>query len=394
MRRRPILTSTTSTAIRPSDPAAAPRTSDLPLLWMVIAAGLAIALAAVVRGQTGAPAMAQPQYGERIDVDEVLIDALVTDRQGNVILGLRPEDFRVRAGGRPAEITGLTFYSNRRYLDQVGAERLGIDPAAVPDRRYFILFFDDQRSNALEVSGLLQRQLRAALDAQEWVRASLQPGDLVAVVSYFAKLRVHTDFTADRSRLAAAIEAAARSDEGLADWPSRRPAPGELPALTAGLPAGKELRDATPRIYDALERVATAAAPIPGRKNLVLFSIGFGDVDGFGLYRRDARFHRKTLDALNAANVATYAVDLTPVGSQHPFRDGLNDFAVETGGRLYYDDPSFDRPLRDLTRETNGYYLIAFRAPREGERGELREIEVELANPEFKVTARRGYRTG
>jgi VWFA-related protein len=391
MRHRPNL-STTTTAIRPSDPDPVSRASDLPMLWMVLAAGLAILLAAVVRGQSEAPLPQPTPFGERVEVDEVLVDALVTDRQGNVILGLRPEDFRVRAGGRPVEITGLTFYSNRRYLDEVGAAKLGIDPAAVPDQRYFVLFFDDQRSNTLEVPGLLQRQMRAARDAQEWTR-SLQPGDRVAVVSYFAKLRVHSDFTADRARLAAAIDAAARSEEGLADWPSRRPEPGDQPSLTAGLPSGKALRDATPRIYDALRLVAEATSPIPGRKNLVLFSIGFGDVDGFGLYRRDVRFHGKMLDALNAANVAAYTVDLTPVGALHPFRDGLNDLAIETGGRLFYDAQTFERPLDDLARETNGYYLIAFRAPDERQSGAMREVEVDLANPEFRVTARRAFRS-
>src|SRR5512145_2528036 len=93
-----------------------------------------------------APAQQPPaaQFEERIEVVEALVDVLVTDSQGNVVLGLRAEDFRIEVDGRPAEVTGATFYSNRRFLDSAVAARIGVDPEAVPDQRLFIVFFDDQ----------------------------------------------------------------------------------------------------------------------------------------------------------------------------------------------------------------------------------------------------------
>ena len=42
-----------------------------------------------------APAPGSPSFGEQVEVTEVLLDAQVTDKQGNVIVGLGPGDFKV-----------------------------------------------------------------------------------------------------------------------------------------------------------------------------------------------------------------------------------------------------------------------------------------------------------
>jgi len=391
MRRRPHVTSITALeghrALRRRTAAVAP---DLSLLWMFLAGALLMALASRAHGQVAGQT---PEFRGEVTVSEVLLDALVADREGHVIVGLRPDDFEVREGGRPVELTGVTFYSNRRYLGASGAAALGIDPDAVPDRRYFILFFDDQRHNSLDARGLLQRQMAAARDAESWIRDELAPGDRVAVASFDFKLKLHADFTADREALVAAVRAAAKGDEGRADWPSRR-SDDDVGSLAGALPTGKELRKATPTIYEALQTLAKAAGPIQGRKNLVLFSIGFGDVNSLGQYVRDARYHRSTLEALNAANVAVYSVDLAEAGTRHPFSDALSEISLATGGRFFQNVVNFATPLDQVSETTNGYYLLSYRAEHPaGEKG-FQEVEVETKNPEFRVTARSGYRYG
>ena len=372
-------------------------TPDVPLLWMALVGLAVLTLAAAARAQT--PAQPAATFGGEIQVTEVLLDALVTDRDGKVILGLGPSDFRVTEEGRPVTVSGVTFYSNRRYLDSAGAARLGLDPQAVPDRRYFILFFDDQRTNNLGVPGILQRQFRAGQDAESWLASGLEPGDLVAVASFDFKLKLHADFTADRAVLTAAVRAAIQGSEGRLDWPSRRADGGDAPSLAAALPSGTALRDATPRIYDALRVLADAAAGLPGRKNLLLYSIGFGDVDRIGAdpigqYRRDNRFYPPMARALNGANIAVYGVDLAPPGARNELQDSLNDLAGETGGRLFYNLQTFLRPLEEVASATNGYYLIAYRSERPAGASGFQAVEVRLDNPEFRITARRGYRFG
>lgn len=363
-----------------------------------------VVLAAALLGTSIAPAQLPPEEAPRatfsgdVEVSEVLIDVLVTDRQGNVVVGLGPEDFRVTEDGRAVEITAAAFYSNRRFAGSVaqsaGAPTPGLDLEAEPQDRYFIFLFDDQRGHNADVPGLLRRQVTAGRDAAEWMRRALSPNDWVAVAAYDQRLRLQLDFSRDREAAARAIEAVT-TGRGVGDnWPSRRSEDPATPSLGRVLPAGDQLRDATGMIYDGLTLLAEAAAPIRGRKNLLLFTIGFGRMNRFREYEPDPRYYHPMAEALNDANVAVYTFDLTEPGTRHPFANAMNQIADETGGRYYSDLPSFGNALGQVVRQTSGYYLVSYRAehPR-GLRG-FQRVEVKLANPELRWTARRGYRFG
>lgn len=364
-------------------------TSIRPLL-----AAACVALAAAPARPQDASAQ-QPIFEERLEVTEALVDVLVTDRDGHVILGLRPGDFDVSENGRPVEVVGATFYSNRRFLDAAGAERLGIDPAAVPDQRLFVLLFHDQSSGATDAPGLTARQLRAGRDAAAWLRTRLSPGDLVAVAGYGTSLALHQDFTADRGALERAVDRAVRNAPAPKRWPSRTPSESGLPSLTASLPEGTALRDESETIEAALTALANAAAPLTGRKNLILFSSGFGEIrDSDSQYIPSNHLYRPMIEALNAGNVAAYAVDLAAPGVDHPLEDSLSRLATDTGGRPYFDLLDFRTPLETIAETTNGYYLVAFRSAHPAGSSGYAAIEVKLSNPEFRVTARQGYRFG
>lgn len=94
MRRRPHVTSIPALeghqAPRRRAAAVGP---DLSLLWMFLAGALLMALASSAHGQTAGQT---PEFRGEVTVNEVLLDALVTDREGHVILGLGPDDFSVR----------------------------------------------------------------------------------------------------------------------------------------------------------------------------------------------------------------------------------------------------------------------------------------------------------
>jgi len=361
--------------------------------WPILALAL---LAGPVRSQDRPEVAPQPpaQFSGEVEVSEVLIDVLVTDRDGNVILGLGPRDFEVREDGKPLEVTSATFYSNRRLLDRAKAGSLGIDPSRVPDRRLFVLFFDDQSARAAEAPALLNRQMRAARDATDWVENRLEPGDLVAVASFDKRLELQQDFTADREALVVAIQRAAAGRPAPKSWPSRRAADSDLPRLADRLATGDALRDATPSLEKALSTLAGAAAPVVGRKNLILFTSGFGRVGEFGTYVPEERLYQPMMRALNAGNVAVYVADLIPLGTAHQLDSALSRLAEDTGGRPFFELPDFRQPLARVSETTNGYYLVAFRAPHATGSSGYRSIAVTVGNPEFRVTARRGYRIG
>lgn len=325
-------------------------------------------------------------FGAEILVSEVLLDVLVTDRKGNAILGLQPSDFLVSEGDRPVEVTAAEFYSHRALE--------GSTAPVAPAARFLLFFFDDQRGRNADVPGLLNRQVGAGRDAREFLAHALTPTDWVAILGYDFKLRLFADFTRDREVLARAVEAATTGKPDRGNWPSRQPVEEGTPSLSRRLPAGDELRDQTATIYEAITLISEASTSIYGRKNLLLFTAGFGRMNRFRQYEPDPRYYEPMIESLNDANVAVYAFDLTEPGTRHPFADAMSQISSDTGGRYFADLSQFEAALTRVAAETSGYYLVSYRATHpSGLRG-FQHVKVRLANPELKLTARRGYRFG
>jgi VWFA-related protein len=363
-----------------------------------------IPLLALVAWAVPSPAPAQEQpadsgFGEEIQVTEVVLDVLVTDERGNVIVGLDHHDFVVRENGEPVDLTGVSFYSNRRLL---GAETADVAPgeAAEPAsaNRYFVLFFHDRRQ---DLPDIMPRLMEAGRSAQAWARTDLLPNDWVAVVGYDHKLKLFQDFTTDADEIVKAIDAViGGQDPDGKSWPSRAQDPDPArPSIAGRLPTGKELRKATFDFHKGMTVLAESLDPVLGRKNLLLFSFGFGDLDSFGQYSPDPRWYPPMMRALNDANVAVYPVNLFTArtgafvtGSD--LEDALSHVAADTGGRYFDLFTNFETPLTQIATENNGYYLLSYRGRHPaGEQG-FQRVEVDTTNPQFRIRHREGYTFG
>lgn len=338
------------------------------------------------------------QFGELVEVSEVLLDVLVTDKKGNVIVGLDAEDFVVKEGGEPIEVASASFYSNRFEIRDDDPARVK-QPAAneIPSDRYFIFFFHDQLRRSGEVNQLVRQQFDAARKTQRWIREEMLPGDWVAIASYDFKLKVHQDFTRSRESLLRAVDAATQGKDPKNVWRSRRAeVPEGVPSLLAYLPEGKELMKESTRIYDGMRLVADATRDIVGRKSMILFSTGFGRTDTSipDLALPDERFYPDVERTMNDRNVAVYSVDLTPPGWTSNQQNTLTKISTDTGGEYYGTFSNFITPLRQIADEANGYYLLSYQAEHPSGESGYRQVTVEMRNPELKVKARRGYRYG
>lgn len=367
------------------------------LKTLLISLLVATLLAPLLGAQQQEPAA---EFGSLVEVSEVLLDVLVTDRDGQVVLGLNPDDFVVKERGKPVPVTGVSFYSNRFQLrdDEPGKIQHPL-PNEVPADRYFILFFHDQRQLAIDQSGLLRQQFEASRQSQRWINEEMLPGDWVAVVSYDYKLKVYQDFTQDRKALDQAIQNAARGREPGNAWASRRPeVPEGQPSLLGHLPEGKDLRKKSTRIYDGMRLVAEATKEIVGRKSLLLFTFGFGEIartaGGAFLTEGDKRYYPKLEQALNDNNVAVYPIDLVPSELEHVQSHFLTQLAADTGGYYYENFVNFFTPIQRIADESNGYYLLSYQAEHPAGESGYREVEIKARNPEFKVRTRRGYLYG
>ena len=80
------------------------RGSRAVVLLGVLTSGLAMPARSAQESQ-------EPVFGEEIDVRVVNVEAVVTDRDGKRVTGLRPEDFRLRVDGKELPV---------EYFSEVG----------------------------------------------------------------------------------------------------------------------------------------------------------------------------------------------------------------------------------------------------------------------------------
>lgn len=362
-----------------------------PLVFVLLAFLLLPALAAAQKEPTG-------EFGELIEVTEVFLDVLATDKKGDVVRGLGKDDFIVLEDGEPVELTSVSFYTTR--YEEAGREGDVPAPAGaateIPSSRYFILFFHDQTMDATPQNRLLQQQRQAAREAHNWVRDKRSGSDWVAVFSYDVKLHLHQDFTQDTGNLVKAINDASisKTPEPVSPSERERIEAGAEPSLLRGLPDAADLGRETTRVYDAIRLVGAAARPIVGRKNLLLYTIGFGELEFAGTTRPDQRYYPQMEETLNHANVAVYPIDLTPAGFNHAQSDFLSRIANDTGGYYHQNIVSYMTPLLEISEENTGYYLLSFRTEHPAGESGYRQIKVKAEDKKVRVRTRRGYRYG
>lgn len=331
------------------------------------------------------PLFAQQPFEEKIDVNVVLLDVIVTDARGNQILGLTKDDFIVKENGVAQPVDSVDYFTNRRLLD-TREENAPFKVEKIRNERYFIFFFDKPSD-----AGVLFDQLAVAREAvRNFIRTDMLEGDRVAIAGHDVRLKIYSDFTSDKKQLEKALNESARFGRGLDRSSSDN---GILQNVDR-----TAMMNRTGRVYEALHVLADATRTIHARKNLVLFSPGIleeGETVRSGMITNRSRFLDPMLHALNAANVSVYGlqlqrdVDTTPV-----FHQRLEEMANTTGGQYFRFNTSFTTPLSRIENTNNGYYLLTYRARHgKGEKG-YQKVTVSVRNPEFRVIARSGYQYG
>jgi VWFA-related protein len=335
---------------------------------------------------TGAFAQQQPPFSERVDVNAVLIDAVVTDQNGNQILGLTKDDFVVTENGVEQTIDSVDYFTTRQLLNaREGSTPFNVE--RVREERYFV-FFVDKAPNA-EFFGRLA-QFRK--DVMDFVKNEMRAGDYVAVVGHDVRLKVYADFTTDRRQIEKGLEEAMKLGRGVLDAPQ-----GNGPSILRNVDR-KRVMNETGTTYEALEALADALQPIRARKNLVLVSpviIEQGEDIRNGVLLNESRYYKPMIDALNAANVTVYGVNLMENAPQDPvYHQTLDRITRETNGEYFRYATTFRQPLREVAKASAGYYLITYRTQHaKGEKG-FQKVDVRVKQPEFRVKARTGYTFG
>jgi VWFA-related protein len=176
------------------------------VLPRIAVASFTVMLAAGLAPQSGTAD--KPQYGESIEVQLHNLDAVVTDRDGKPVPGLKMEDFVLLENGVPQAITNFSAYDERPAagpaamalpptgtVRDVPAEPETVAPAAsAPPPRRFVFFIDE-----MSIQGAARKKLKqnsAALLRQ------MRPGDVATVVRPTGTTKIEQPYTSD----AAAVE--------------------------------------------------------------------------------------------------------------------------------------------------------------------------------------------
>jgi VWFA-related protein len=311
-----------------------------------------------------------------------LLDVLVTDEDGNVVVGLDAEDFLVEEEGQPMGLESAAFYSNRDLFGALSGEGTAGEGDAVADRYFALVFYRPPVAAGRDHRLYLQLP-ELGKSAFQWIVEELQPNDHVAVLAYDSSLRLYQDFSQDRSRLGQALHRAATGRTPDARWPSRAETAQEGIRLRA-LWERPELPTASADPFEALALLAEELGTVRGRKMVLLF--GF-DLPAIGS-AENRRGYQPMVEAFNTHNAAVYTVGVTRLG----FQPSLEQIAADTGGEYLYHFSSFLSPLRHIARQNSGYYLLSYRSPLARTEAGYREVRVQVRQPGLEVRHRRGYR--
>lgn len=291
------------------------------------------------------------QYTETITVSRVVLDVRVTKMSGEPVTDLKPEEFIVTVGGKPARVASVTWVDDAVFDDGFDEPLVleDMDPtqflaltelqekeqAEAARGRLFVAFVQTDFSRE---SVRLRGQLKFRSYAKELVQ-SFEPNDRVAVLSFDSHLKFRRDFTADKEDVADAI-----GDSIYIDSPPAPPAVDE-PSLARHLDRN-EMKKAS-STEAALLLVAKALEKIEGPKTLLLCGYGFGALFGGRMFLGEewGEARDRFIDA------RTTIISLNTSEAPGQLSAGLAGAAKSTGG-FYASAANFPQQAINRTKNT------------------------------------------
>lgn len=327
----------------------------------------------------------------RSGVEAVQIDAVVTDRRGNLVTGLTADDFEISEGGRPQAIE--SFWEVDIPIVRHGAgtpESAGAPPLPMADVQ-----MNGQEHGRIYVFVLgdvgWQGAMRARQHLVRFLEDHFGDTDLATVVSLNRGGAMR--FTNDRALIATAAGYvfAGRDEDGMTP--------------TDPLPSLDRARDQT-RLFG---EIAEALAGIPARRKAILLiseTLGFDAFDVVdnprSSFSRDAR---AALEPVTRNNITIYT--LHPGGAISPFglrpgagsRGGggrrgasrlrLSSLAHVTGGFSIGSDVR--KAFEQIVRENSTYYVLGYYSSQTQRNRGYQRVQVRVTRPGLTVRSRSGY---
>jgi VWFA-related protein len=374
-----------------------------------------------------------PQQPPRIrtGINYVRVDVIVTDKDGNPVLDLKPEDFAVSEDGKLQKIDSFAVVKidpvqqaqerQREVRTLQDEER----EASRPDVRLFTILLDDyhvRRGNDMAIRKPLQ----------DFINNQLAPADMVALMYPLTPV---TDirFSRDRDALQGAID---KFEGRKFNYDPRN----QFEEQYAFYPAAVVERVRNQVTMDALKAACFQMGALrEGRKSVIFVSEGFTStlpaqlndpvaaLPGLNNPNRNNpnapqasdtqrlmgqidmnRDMTEVFDACNRQNTSIYAVDprglavfeygineginLTEdAAGLRDSLDSLHVLASNTDGRAIVNRNDLAVGMKQIMRDSSGYYLLGYNSADAPTDGKFHEIKVNVKRRGLTVRARKGY---
>jgi VWFA-related protein len=344
--------------------------------------------------------VAQTEPITRVTVNQVRIDAVVTDSRGNLVPSLTTADFQVFQDGKPQSPITVQYVAESTTTPSRPAREL----QAADVRRTIVVILDDA-----DMSFASFNYARKAI--QQTLEKAVQRGDLVAILRTTESSSFRDQLFSDPAALRLTID----------QLHYRLPFP---------IPIGYG------PVFGLLRSTINALNRMPGRKSVVLFSDHMPPMASTDIYRSLA-------DSALRSAVIVYGIDSLGLSTESrvlgmprsntaesrapsgpsPFSrrnpnldppypanypnstprelgnlDGLRFLAEETGGLMLENNNDLGSELRQALTDQSGYYLIAwdpgkkaFEPVKKGTFADFHKISVKLTRPGLQLRTPRGF---
>jgi VWFA-related protein len=398
---------------------------------LIVSAGIVILLlaAALAQQPAGTPAAQPPSSPGKPSAAStesatpifksssnlVIVDVTVKDRAGNMIPGLKQEDFTLYEDGKAQKIS--VFDYQELGLEPEPPEELKLsDELKLPeapkaeitsptpgqlhfkDKRLMVFYLDFSSMQVAE-------QLRAQDAALDYLQKYITKDDLVAVILYTSTPIVETDFTADREVLTNIIRqlpiGEATELAGLADT-------GDDNGQDTGAAFVADESEFnvynTDKSLNAIGQVAKMLKSFPEKKALIYFSSGVSRTGMENDAQLEATIDTRGLMAdppgggANTAgprgsglfNGSAYNSQRSGINAS---QDTLNSLAADTGGKMFVDSNNIALGIQNVQRAMSSYYLLGYYSNNDKDDGKYRKITYKLNNKiaGAKLEGREGY---
>jgi VWFA-related protein len=395
-----------------------------------------------------------PEYQQRIAVNYMLVDVVVTDDSGKYIRNLTKDDFELFENGERMEIISLDEFSmgaeQQSFTEDLATGEIVVEQPP----RNIIIFVDLFFSSSYGIT-------RAIGVTEEFILDRVQPGDKIMIVAYFNGLKVVQPFTDDKVQ---AIRALRQSGLVSGERTARLEAQGGT-ARPSDIGVGSEIdlneelqqaqntsvddllfsRSNAQNYLKSLKSLAEVVKQIKGRKTLIMLSGGIdfslidsternftgsgpgGRIQGQPNYASGGALgvtslvpqYRDTIEEINDSKVSVYTVNTSGLlgpgnaaeqfGSRDPVSQGfsfdagtragrarqnfLSSLAKETGGRAYFNKNDLRSMLDDIEVDISNYYILGYRSSFNPDDSEYRDLDVNIKIPGANVLHRDGFNT-